>query len=490
MTSSSKKVKRSPLIIQVITPASTTGHWVHPDDKSRDFNKLDTWLEFAKTAERGKLNAIFIADHLALYDSYKGPHNFKEPIKTGHFAPRIDPSSVVSAMASVTKSLGFGITFSTIAEHPYHFARRLASIDDFSNGRVAWNIVTSFLKSVGRQLNIEFPEHNERYRKSQEYVDVVYKLLLSSWSDDAVEYNKETGVFANPDRVREINHKGEFFNVPGPAITEPTPQRFPVIFQAGTSEAGILFAAENAELIFVSQGKDKSVLKAQIAKIRKLAKEKFNRDPYSIKFVVGASFHVGKTHQEAVDKLQKQRDSFPDEAKAVGFSGVSDIDLGNYALDENVPLKPKESNAHQTITDKAFKKKQNTKREILQSYDRSGEFVGTSEEIADQIEDFLEEYDVDGFNFEVTIYPNDLSDLVDLLIPELQRRGLFWHEYAVPGGTFRQNVFGRSFLSEDHPAYGLKWSSDVPVKEFEDSLVKLEKERVKNRTEARAELGL
>jgi alkanesulfonate monooxygenase SsuD/methylene tetrahydromethanopterin reductase-like flavin-dependent oxidoreductase (luciferase family) len=263
-----------------------------------------------------------------------------------------------------------------------------------------------------------------------------------------------------------------------------------VIFQAGTSEAGILFAAENAELIFVSQGKDKSVLKAQIAKIRKLAKEKFNRDPYSIKFVVGASFHVGKTHQEAVDKLQKQRDSFPDEAKAVGFSGVSDIDLGNYALDENVPLKPKESNAHQTITDKAFKKKQNTKREILQSYDRSGEFVGTSEEIADQIEDFLEEYDVDGFNFEVTIYPNDLSDLVDLLIPELQRRGLFWHEYAVPGGTFRQNVFGRSFLSEDHPAYGLKWSSDVPVKEFEDSLVKLEKERVKNRTEARAELGL
>lgn len=461
---------------------------MHPDDHSRDFNKLETWIEFAKTAERGKLNAIFIADHLALFDSYKGPHNFREPLRTGHNAARIDPSSLVSAMASVTKSLGFGITFSTIAEHPYHFARRLASLDDFSNGRVAWNIVTSYLASIARQFDIEFQDHDERYKRAQEYVDVVYKLLLSSWSDDAVEYNKETGVFVNPDKVREINHIGEHFNVPGPAITEPTPQRFPVIFQAGGSDAGVLFAAENAELLFVSQGKDPSVLQGQIAKVRKLAKEKFKRDPYSIKFVVGASLHVGRTHQEAVDKLNKQRAYYPEDAQSVGFSGISGFDLGKYELDDIVPQK--KSNALQAITDKAFKNSETTKRDILKSYDRSGDFVGTPEEIADQIEEYLEIYDVDGFNFGIPIFPSDLNDLVDLLVPELQKRGLFWKDYAVPSGTLRQNVFGRSFLNEDHPAYGLRWPEGVSLEEFESSLEKLEKERVGNRAEARAELGL
>ncbi|KAH3677205.1 hypothetical protein WICMUC_001786 [Wickerhamomyces mucosus] len=482
---SSPSSNNKELILSVILTGGPAGHWTHPDDRTHELNKLETWVEFAQLLERGKIHSLFIADHLAIYSTYE--QSFKPAVREGMFVPRIDPSALVSALSQATESLNFGITFSTFSEHPYHFARRLTSLDHFSDGRVSWNIVTSFLKNVQDQLGGEFLKHDLRYLKAQEYLDVVYKLLLSSWRDDAVQYNKETGVFADPDLVREINHEGEWFKVPGPAISEPSRQRFPVIFQAGTSKAGKVFAAENAELVFVT-GLHRSGGK-EIQEIRDLA-AKFGRDPYSIKFIAGATFHIGKTHDEALEKLAKQRKYFPEIAKAVGFSGVSDIDLSKYELDDIIKP-PAENNAHQTITKNIINSGSGkTKRQILETYDRSGLFVGTPEEIVEQVKEYVDKYDVDGFNIEAAIFPTDIEDFVDLLVPELQKQGLFWKDYKYKGGTFRENIFGKKFLSEDHPAYGLKWDSSKTQEEFEADLIKVEKKRKETRNKIKKELGL
>jgi alkanesulfonate monooxygenase SsuD/methylene tetrahydromethanopterin reductase-like flavin-dependent oxidoreductase (luciferase family) len=152
-----------------------------------------------------------------LFDVYKGPGNYSFPARAGHKIPRVDPSAAVSAMAQATESLGFGITFSTVSEHPYHFARRLATLDHFSGGRVGWNVVSSYLDITGRQLlNGEpLPEHDKRYQRTSEYLDVVYKLLLSSWRDDAVVHDRKNSTFVDPGRLRTINHEGDFFKVEG-----------------------------------------------------------------------------------------------------------------------------------------------------------------------------------------------------------------------------------------------------------------------------------
>ncbi|CCH46208.1 putative monooxygenase [Wickerhamomyces ciferrii] len=461
------------LVINIITGGSP-GLWRNEEDESKHFtHSLDPWIKLAKIAERGKIHSLFVADHLTFFDSYKGPGNFREPARTGVFAPRVDPAAVVTALSSVTKGLGFGITFSTVSEHPYHFARRLASLDLLSNGRVGWNIVSSYLESIGPNLlNGEpFPEHDERYVKSEEYVDVVLKLLLSSWREDAVKYDKENGIFADPNLIRKINHKGKYFSVEGPGITEPTPQSFPVIIQAGTSRKGKELAAKNAEVVFV-EGRSRETLAQDIKEIRSLA-ESYGRDPSSIKFLAGATPVLAKTHEEAIAKAQKIKEFATPEAGEVGFGGISGIDLSKYDLDDEIDYKG--TNAIQTITDNIFKKaKKNkpTKREVLKAYTaKLGNLIGTPSEVADELEKWVRDYDLDGFNLSYAVFPSGIEDIVDLLIPELQRRGIFHKDYAAD--TLRENINeqkGKLFLDEDHPAYKLRWTKDLTKEEFEEKI--------------------
>ena len=245
------------------------GLWKHPKDQSASYKDLSYWTDLAKTLEKGKFDGIFIADVLGTYDVFGGSNEV--PLRTGTQVPVNDPLMLVSAMAAVTENLGFGVTAGTSYEHPYPFARRLATLDHLTKGRVGWNVVTGYLPSAARNMGQEDQlEHDERYNHADEYLEVVYKLLEGSWEEDAVVRDAERGVFTDPAKVHEIKHEGKYFKVPGIAITEPSPQRTPVIFQAGTSSRGMKFAAANAEAVFVTCP-TKDMLKATVTKIRDAA---------------------------------------------------------------------------------------------------------------------------------------------------------------------------------------------------------------------------
>lgn len=389
-------------------------------------------------------------------------------------------------MAAVTKNLSFGLTFSTISEHPYHFARRLATLDHLTKGRVGWNIVSSYLNSTARQLlNGEpLPEHDERYVKTEEYVQVVYKLFLSSWRDDAVKLDLKTGIFSDPDLIREINHVGKYYNVPGPSISEPVPQGFPLIIQAGTSSKGKLFAAENAEVIFVG-GRTSKFIKKAIDDIKYLAVEKFGRDPKHIKFLTQITPILGKTHEEAQEKFNKIVKYIDLEGSQALFAGWTGIDLSQYEWDEE--LKYVKSNGMRSLVDNLTKNNPGfkvTRRTLAEDTAIGGsttkEFIGSPEEVADTIEKWVEETGLDGFNFAYALWPGTFEDIVELLIPELQKRGLAQTEYPVPGGTFRENAYGlkgQVYLPEDHPFYKLRWQDRLSKDQFEEHLRQFEQER-------------
>ncbi|CCH45620.1 putative monooxygenase [Wickerhamomyces ciferrii] len=484
MSPDPKKPKlQKKLIINAFNPGSAQRWRVDHDQSSRFTNDVDAWIEYAQKAEEGKLHAIFVADHLVAFDEFEGPHNFKHPAKAGLSFPRIDPSSWVPAAAANTQSIGFGITFSTVSEHPYLFHRRIASLDHVTKGRIGWNIVSSYLNSIGRNLlNGEpFPEHDERYVKTEEYLDVVYGLLLSSWRDDALVKDVENATFVNPDAVREINHEGKYFKVAGPAIVEPSRQRFPLIIQAGTSKKGKELGAANAEVVYLDD-RDKPHLKEKIEAIKTIAVEKFGRSRDSIKFLIASIPIIGKTHEDAERKLKELTEAGIPLSAEIGFSGISGIDLSKFELDDEVPIGPANNNLRTTVEGITRQKKPGkalTKREIIENYRaRSGSLFGSYIEVADEIERWVRDYDIDGLNLGSHTFPQGINDIVDLLIPELQKRGLFHLDYEVPGGTLRENLNGekgKTFLSEDHPAYGLRWEAGVSQEDFEKKLSEIKK---------------
>lgn len=281
--------KREPLILnffEALTPVlHAPGQWRNPRDKSREYYKAEYWVKLAQLAERGKLHGLFIGDSLAIYGGYKGPFNFSEAAKSGNNFPKCDPTAYLAAIAISTKNVSVGLTCSTLSEHPYHFARRIATLDHISGGRVGWNVVTSLLPSAGRQLTDDniLPEKTLRYEKTDEYLQVFYELLLSSWRDDALVYDKEKGIFSDPEGIREINFDGKFFRVPGPQITEPSPQRIPLIIQAGSSPKGQLLGAKHGEVIFLI-GDTPEDAKEKIDTVKKLAKEEYEETQIILNF--------------------------------------------------------------------------------------------------------------------------------------------------------------------------------------------------------------
>src|ERR1700754_154141 len=227
------------------------GLWRHPDDRAADYCKLSYWTDLAQLLERGRFDGLFIADGLGIYDVHGGSRD--STVRNATQVPVNDPAMLVSAMAAVTEGLGFGLTASISFEHPYPFARRMSTLDHLTDGRVGWNVVTSYLKSGAENLGeSDQLNHDNRYDVADEYLEVLYKLWEGSWEDDAVLRDRESGVFTDPSKVHEIGHYGKHFTVPGIHIAEPSPQRTPVIYQAGASPRGIQFAAGNAEAIFIA----------------------------------------------------------------------------------------------------------------------------------------------------------------------------------------------------------------------------------------------
>ncbi|MGL3804473.1 LLM class flavin-dependent oxidoreductase [Paeniglutamicibacter sp. R2-26] len=421
------------------------GLWRHPEDQSARYKDLTYWTELAKTLEKGKFDGIFIADVLGTYDVFGGTNEV--PLRTAAQVPVNDPFMFVSAMAAVTENLGFGVTAGTAYEHPYPFARRLATLDHLTQGRIGWNVVTGYLPSAARNMGQEDQlEHDERYNHADEYLEVIYKLLEGSWEEDAVVRDAARGVFTDPSKVHEINHEGKYFKVPGIAITEPSPQRTPVIFQAGASPRGLKFASENAEAVFVT-APTKELLKATVSRIRDEV-EAAGRDRYDVRIYTMQTIITGPDSAAAQAKFEDYKSYADIDGALALISGWMGIDLSTYAPDDVIGDNVK-SNAIQSSVatfQKASGDEGNpwTIRQLAEWVGVGGFgpiTVGSPSEVADQLIEWVEETDVDGFNLAYAITPGTFEDIVEYIVPELQARGAYPTEYA--GGTLRNKLFGR-----------------------------------------------
>lgn len=280
------------------------GLWAHPRDRSWQYKDLEYWVDLARLLERGKFDGLFIADVLGIYDVLNGSGD--AAIRQATQVPVNDPLALITPMALVTEHLGFGLTASLSFEHPYPFARRLSTLDHLTKGRVGWNIVTSYLESGARNIGQQTQtDHDTRYDYADEYLQVIYKLLEGSWEDGAVLRDRERKIFSDPRKIHPINHQGQFFSVPGIHLCEPSPQRTPVLYQAGASSRGKQFAAGHAECVFVA-APSKVLLKKTVADIRRRAAEA-GRDPHSILIFNLQTVIVGDTDREAQAKWQEYK---------------------------------------------------------------------------------------------------------------------------------------------------------------------------------------
>ncbi|MBF6333265.1 LLM class flavin-dependent oxidoreductase [Nocardia transvalensis] len=419
------------------------GLWRHPADQSHRYKELSYWTELAKLLERGRFDGLFIADVLGTYDVYGG--NDIAALRQGAQIPVADPLLLVTAMAAVTTHLGFGITTGTGFEHPYPFARRLSTLDHLTDGRIGWNVVTGYLPSAARNFGAaDQLDHDERYNQADEYLEVLYKLWEGSWEDDAVVRDAAQGIYVDPAKVHHIGHHGKHYTVPGIHLHEPSPQRTPVIYQAGASPRGTRFAAENAEAIFVG-APSKRVLAQTVSRIRD-ALEAAGRGRYDARIYALATIVTDATDEAARDKHEEYLSYASVEGGLVFMSGWMGIDLSRYDLDD--PIGDVQSNAIQSAV-AAFQEfdddgREWTVRDIARWAGIGGlgpVFVGSGATVADRLQEWVDETDVDGFNLAYAITPGTFEDVVRYVIPELQARGAYPSDYAP--GTLRNALFGR-----------------------------------------------
>ncbi|GCB21518.1 dimethyl-sulfide monooxygenase [Aspergillus awamori] len=485
---------------------STVGHlspgqWKNPADKSATKRKLDYWINLAKLLERGGINALFLADTYGGYDTYEG--KLDECIRRAAQWPVTDPTIPISAMAAVTKNLAFGITASTSFEPPFLLAKRFSTLDHLTNGRIGWNIVTSWKKAAFKAIGLDTPiEHDERYRQADEYLRVLYKyasrppplyslsptnmhhakqkrLWESSWAPDALSPDPENDSYVDPDKVRQINHKGKYFTLNTRHIVDPSPQRTPFLFQAGTSAAGSSFAATHAEAIFVSSHSP-AVLRPKIANIRRLASEQ-GRDPASIKFFATFTPIIGRTDEEARAKYEEVKKYASVIGGLVLFSGWTGIDISRIPIDQDITAADsleahKVTSQLDAFTTTSEDVPRWTPRVVAEKAAIGGlgpVAVGSAERVADEMERWVREADLDGFNLGYVTTPGTFEDVVELLVPELRRRGLYPEAVADEdegeGLTAREKVYGRGQreLRADHP--GSKYKYDVYVEDEEEA---------------------
>ncbi|MFD1330590.1 LLM class flavin-dependent oxidoreductase [Methylopila musalis] len=428
------------------------GLWRHPRDRSGEYHRLSYWTELAKTLEAGLFDGLFLADVLGVYDVYGGSPD--AALRHGTQVPGGDPSLIVSAMAAVTRDLGFGVTSNLTYEPAFPFARRMSTLDHLTDGRVGWNVVTGYLDSAARAAGLTKQRaHDDRYAVADEYMDVVYSLWEGSWDDDAAVRDVARGVFTDPERVRPAVYHGRHFSLDAVHLVEPSPQRTPVIYQAGTSPAGRAFAARHAECVFVS-GPSYAALKPRVADIRRLAVEA-GRDPSAIKVFALATVVTGPTDAAAEAKLADFRRYVSPEGALTLMSGWTGVDLSTYGLDDEV--RHVETDAGRTALEnitRADPSRVWTVRQVAEHVGIGGigpVFVGSPATVADQMEAWIAGTDVDGFNLAAAVAPETFEDLVEHVVPELQRRGRYKRAYTP--GTLREKLGGAGpKLPSSHPA--------------------------------------
>lgn len=429
------------------------GLWTHPRDRSSDYNRLPYWLHLARTLERGRFDGLFLADVLGIYDVYGGTAD--AALRNAAQVPVNDPLLLVSAMAAVTEHLGFGVTCTLSYEPPYPFARRMSTLDHLTEGRIGWNVVTGYLDSAARGMGKDNQKaHDDRYDVADEYMEVVYKLWEGSWQDDAVVRDRARGIFTDPSKVHRVHHEGENYRLDAIHLSEPSPQRTPLLYQAGTSPRGRAFAARHAECVFMS-GPSAKIIAARVAAIRAAAAE-VGRNPAEILIFSLMTVILGETETEAAAKHAEYRRHINPEGALTLMSGWTGVDFSTYDLDQEVRHVQNEAgrsamdNISRADPDRVW-----TVREIAEHVGIGGigpVLVGTPDKVADDIEAWIEQTGVDGLNLAFAISPESFEDIADLLVPELVRRGRY--KAAYEPGTLREKLFGpgRARLAAPHPA--------------------------------------
>ncbi|WP_374438877.1 LLM class flavin-dependent oxidoreductase [Pseudomonas panipatensis] len=437
------------------------GLWAHPDNQRHRFNDIDYWTELAQLLEYGTFDGVFLADVVGAYDRFRGGP--ETALREAVQIPSNDPLLVIPAMAAVTRNLGFGATFSTTYEPPFAFARRMSTLDHLTRGRVGWNIVTSYLPNAARNFGLdgEVP-HDRRYEIADEYLDVLYKLWEGSWDDDAVILDRAQRVYTDPRKVRYIEHVGEHFKVAGPHLCQPSRQRTPVLFQATGSAAGGEFAGRHAEVVFTGGATPREV-RQNIQRMRERARA-HGRDPATLKFIVQAAVIVGRSDLDVHDKLQSYR-------RLQSLDGAlahmqSAVDLAAYPPQTRLADLPGGLSgpwAGLAASDPQATVGQLARR--LGGFDEGRFFVaGTPGVVADEIEKWLDEDGIDGINLRQFLSFETARDFIELVVPELRRRGRFRDSYN-DGETLRERFFGagRARLPDDH--YGARYRDPAALRQ-------------------------
>ncbi|WP_327001885.1 NtaA/DmoA family FMN-dependent monooxygenase [Dactylosporangium sp. NBC_01737] len=445
----------------------THGLWRLPDNNRERFNDIEYWTGLAQLLEEGGFDAVFLADVVGTYDTFRG--SAATAIRQGLQIPNNDPASVVPAMAAVTKHLGFGITFSTTYEPPFAWARRLSTLDHLTKGRVGWNIVTSYLPNAARNFGHDGEvEHDNRFERADEYLDVLYKLWEGSWDDDAIVADRDGNVFADPAKIRPIHHDGEYFKVEGPHLPSPSRQRTPVLFTATASAAGTRFAGKHAEVVFTG-GPTTEALRKTIAGIREAAVAAGRRAD-DVRFITIAGVVVAPTEAEAKEKFARYQEL----ASADGYLAHAGLPWDPTAWPPETKVKDAIGDGDKDGRAGRFRviDPEQTVGEVLEGFGDLGRqpllAVGDPEQVADEIERWLDEVGIDGINL-LQYHSHDTArDFIELVVPVLRDRGRLRRDYD-DRETLRDRIFGDGDrLPDRHYGTRYRGGAHLPVSGITD----------------------
>lgn len=411
--------------------------WRLPGSQNDSGQNIRRWVEYAKVLERGKLDMLFIADGSGVH----GTEDLQTMSMTSRI-DRMDPIAILSALAMTTQRLGLVATISTTYNEPFNLARSVASLDHISDGRAGWNIVTSGNKDDAHHYNRDkHMPHAERYERAEEFVDVV-RGLWDSYDEDAFPRNKETGIYVDPAKLHFLNHKGPNFQVKGPSSVPRSPQGHPVLVQAGSSAAGMNLSARVADVVFTSQSSLKNA--QNFYNDVKSRCDRYGRSPDEIKIMPGALLFVGRTEADARAKYEHLQSLIPLPVAMQRLSlNLGGVDLTTFDLDKPLPDIPVNTarvsavESYVTISQReGLTLRQMAMRAAAAKHHWT--LIGSVEQVADQLEEWFVEGAADGFNILASDVPGALTDFVEKVVPELQRRGLFRIEYE--GKTLRENL--------------------------------------------------
>jgi FMN-dependent oxidoreductase (nitrilotriacetate monooxygenase family) len=422
------------------------GLWRHPEDRTvSGYRSLQYWTSLAQRLEAACIDVLFFGDSHGVFDVYRASPD--PAIQDAVQVPSIAPLLVLSAAANVTQNLGFAVTYSTTHHAPYECARVFSSLDHLTQGRIAWNIVTSFLQSATANGIGEDLPHNDRYDRADEYIEIVRSLWEKSWDDDAVVHDHARNMFTDPAKVHEIRHEGKWFRVRGPHQCEPSLQRTPVLYQAGASSRGADFAARHAEVVFVTLPDLKSGAE-QVAGLRQRAAN-HGRGPNSMKILQGSLVMLGRTREEARKKAELIALLINPEGEFAKWCAWTGFNMAAYSDDVLLSeICSEASKSTLRLLQQASPERHWTVGDLRSFLSmgwrprRRNALFGTPGEVADQMEEWIANTGVDGFNLLPCPPSSGIDDICDLLVPELQRRGLFRKAYDPAERTLRERYFG------------------------------------------------